>query len=202
MRAGLGLDELEGGADGVGSGVGRAAQKGVGLAHLHQHGAEVIALLERGAAVVLAHLALAQLHHLGHHLVHPSVGLGVDDLRAGNVKAVLLRSSLDLLHIAHQDDVHQVLLHQARRGLLDAGVGTLGKDNGAAVLLQILQKSGKHGVFPPFLCRCRARRPAAAGPVPSIIHHGGAFLNHYFSFIPTYRRYRCPWSPRRSRSRG
>ena len=60
LVAGLGLDELQGGTDRVGGGIGGAAQQSVGIAHLHQHGAEVVALLERGAALVGGHLALAQ----------------------------------------------------------------------------------------------------------------------------------------------
>ena len=133
MRAGLGLDELEGGADGVCGGVGGAAQQGVGLAHLHQHGAEVVALLQSGAAVVLAHLAPAELHHLGDHLVHAGVGLGIEDLGPADVEAVLRGGGVDLVRIAHQDDVHQILLDEAGGGLLDAGIGALGEDDGAAV---------------------------------------------------------------------
>ena len=176
VRAGLGLDELECRTDGVGGGVGGAAQQGVGLAQLHQHGAEVVALLEGGAALVLAHLALAQLHHLGHHLVHAGVGGGVNDLRPGDVEAVLLRRGLDLLHIAHQDHVHQILLQQPGGGLQNAGVGSLGEHDGAAVLLQILQKTGKHGLLPPFFCSVLCAGP---GPAPSnpIIHLTGPGLN-------------------------
>ena len=152
MRAGLGLDELEGGADGVGGGVGGPAQQSVGLAHLHQHGAEVVALLQGGAAVLLAHFAAAELHHPGNHLVHAGVCGGVDDLGLADIEAVFPGGGVDLVRIAHQDDVHQVLLDEARGGLLDAGVGALGKDDGASVGLQIVQKSGKHGLLPPYVC--------------------------------------------------
>ncbi len=168
MRAGLGLDQLQGGAHGVGGGIGGAAQQSVGLAHLHQHGAEVVALLQGGAAVVLAHLALAQLHHLADHLVHTVIGGGIQDRCAGDVKAVLFSGGLHLVHIAHQDHVHQVLLHQAGGGLLDAGVRALGEDDGAAGFLQIVQKSGKHVVIPPFLLG-GSRRP------PVVFHYTPQF---------------------------
>ena len=82
---GLGLDELQGGADGVGGGVGGAAQQTVGHAHLYQHGAEVVALHQGGAALVGGHLAAAQRHHLLHHLVHVGIGGGVDDLSTPDV---------------------------------------------------------------------------------------------------------------------
>ena len=44
MCALLGLDKLQRGTNGIGGGVGRAAQQAVGNAHLHQHGAEIVAL--------------------------------------------------------------------------------------------------------------------------------------------------------------
>ena len=49
LVAWLGLDELQRGTDRVGRGVGSAAEQAVGLAHLDEHGAEVVALLERCA---------------------------------------------------------------------------------------------------------------------------------------------------------
>ena len=102
LVARLGLDELQRGTDGIGGGVGGAAEQAVGLAHLDEHGAEVVALLERGAALVGGHLALAQLDHLLDHRVHALVILGVDDLGAADVEADVLGHNGDLLGVADE----------------------------------------------------------------------------------------------------
>ena len=172
MGAGLGLDDLQGGADGVGGGVGGAAQQGVGLAHLHQHGAEIVTLFESGPAVLLAHLAAAEFHHLGHHLIHGGIGGGINDLSLGDIKAARGCGGLHLVHVAHQDHVHQILGHKTLGGLQNALVGTLGEYNGAAVFLQILQKSGKHGLVLRFIM-VSGRKPARS-----------AIQRHHYTPIP------------------
>ena len=102
LVAGLGLDELQRGTDRVGRGIGGAAEQTVGLAHLDEHGAEVVALFERGAALVGGHLALAQLDHLVDHLVHALVVFGVDDLGAADVEADVLGCGGDLIGVADE----------------------------------------------------------------------------------------------------
>ena len=151
MRALLRLDQLQCRTDGVGGGVGRAAEQRVGLAHLDEHGAEIVALGQRGAAVFLRHLALAQLDHLCDHLIHTGVGGRVDDLGLGDVEAALGCGSLDLVDIADEDDVHQIVLDEAVSRFEDAGVGAFGKDDGAAGSLQCVDQLCKHGILPP-LC--------------------------------------------------
>ena len=144
MRARLGLDELEGGPHGVRRRVGRAAQQGVGLAHLHQHGAEVVRLLQRGGAILDAHLALAQGDHGLDHLAEALVVLGVDDLKALDVEAALGGSGLDLVCVADEDGGEEAAGLQPRGAFEDAGVRALGVDYLARVFLEYLNKVLKH----------------------------------------------------------
>ncbi len=150
MRALLGLDELQRRADGVRGRIGRAAEQSVGLAHLDEHRAEIVALGERRAAVLLAHLALAQLDHLGDHLIHALVGGRIDDRGLADAEVALFRSSLDLVNIADEDDVHQVVLEQTVGRFEDPGIGAFGEDNGAAGGLQSVDQLCKHMYYLQF----------------------------------------------------
>ena len=149
MRALLGLDDLQSGTDGVGSRIGRAAQQRVGVAHLHQHGAKVVALGQRLAALVGGHLALAQLHHLINHGVHFGIGLGVDDFDALDVVAALGRVSLDNVNVADEDGGQEAALDQTVGGLQNAGVVALGKNDFSGVRFQRFDHCIEHGTFPP-----------------------------------------------------
>ena len=144
MRAFLGLDQLQSGADGISGGVGSAAQQAVSLAHLYQHGAEVVALEQVGLALLGGHLALAQLNHLCNHFIHLGIGLGINDLYALDIKAALLGSGLNLGHVANQDNLHNALCLDAGSGFQDTSVGALGEDDGLGVLLQLFNQSIKH----------------------------------------------------------
>ena len=144
LVARLGLDDLQSGTDRIGGGVGSAAQQSVGIAHLHQHGAEVIGLRERLAAVLLGHLALAELYHQGHHLVHVGKGGGVDDDGAANVEAGLLGGRLNLGLIAHQNGGQERTGQQTGGSLQNAGIGALGEDDLAGMRLQLVDQKLKH----------------------------------------------------------
>ena len=144
LAARLGLDDLQGGTDGVGGGVGSAAQQSVGIAHLHQHGAEVVGLRQGLAALLLGHLALAQLHHQGHHLVHVSEVGGVHDLSAADVEAGLFGSLGDLVGVAHQNGSQEGTGQQTGRSLQDAGIGALGEDDLTGMRLQLFDQKFKH----------------------------------------------------------
>ena len=144
LVAGLGLDQLEGGAHGVGGGVGGAAQQGVGNPHLHQHGAEVVALLQVGPDGVHVHLALAELIHLLGHGVHIGIIFGVHDLRPVDTETALGGGGLHGLHIAHQHRLQEVAgLDQPVGGGQDTGIGALGEHNLLRVLLQGFDQSFK-----------------------------------------------------------
>ncbi len=129
MRAGAGLDKLQGGAHSIGGGVGGAAQKRVGVTQLYQHGAKVVAFGKGFAAVLLGHFALAQLYHFGNHFIHLFVGSGVENFHALDVEAAFCRSGLDFLHIAHQNGGKEAALDQTVGRLQNPGVGTFGKDD-------------------------------------------------------------------------
>ena len=144
LVAGLGLDDLQGGTDRVGGGIGGAAQQSVGIAHLHQHGAEVVGLLEELAALLLTHLALAQLHQGGDHLLHVGEGLGINDLSAPDVEAGFLGSSLDLIEIAHQHRGQEGTGQQAGGRLQNAGIRALSEDNLPGMGLQLFDQKFKH----------------------------------------------------------
>ena len=94
MAAGLRLDQLQRGTHGVGGGIGRAAEQGVDQTHLDEHRAEVVALGKCRAAVLFAHLALAQFHHLGDHLVHALIGSRVDDCGLADAEIALSAAAL------------------------------------------------------------------------------------------------------------
>ena len=145
----LGLHQLQSGTDGVGGGVGGAAQQGVGIAHLHQHGAEVVALAQSGAALLGGHLALPQLYHLLDHGVHLGIGQGVQNLQAFNVKAALGSVFLHHIHVAHQNGGQEAVLLQTGGCFQDTGVMALGEHNLAGIGLEGLNHRFKHDNIPP-----------------------------------------------------
>ena len=145
LDAGLALDELQCGADSVSGGVGSAAQQAVGLAHLDQHGAEVVALGQGGTALLIGHLALAQLNHLSNHLIEALVVGRVDNLSTGDIKAALCCGLLDGLNLTQQDDLQRLTGQQAACSGQDAGIGTLGKDDRLRLSLQLFLKILENG---------------------------------------------------------
>ena len=145
MRAGLGPDELQRGADGVCRGVGSAAEQGVGHAHLHEHRAEVVSLLQQLAALFGRHLALAKSDHRIDHLVHLIVGQRVDDLQAFDIEAALRGRGLDLFHVADEHRGEEAVLLQAGSRLKNAGIRTLGEHDAAGIGFQNVDQFVKHG---------------------------------------------------------
>ena len=155
LDAGLALDQLQSRADGVSGGVGCAAQQAVSLALLDQHGAEVIALGQSGTALLIGHLALAQLDHLGDHLIKALVVGRVDDLGTGDVKAAVSSGLLDGFDLAQQDDLQGLACQQTACSGQNTGVGTLGKDDGLRLSLQLLLKIFENGhclILLQYLC--------------------------------------------------
>ena len=144
MSALLGLDQLQSGTDGIGGRVGGAAQQAVCLAHLDQHGAEVVGLLQQGCALLCALLALAQLDHRIDHLIETGVVLRVDDLSSGNIKVARSGSSLALRLVADHDDLQHALSQQLACGLQDAGVIALSENDRLGVCLQLGYQGCKH----------------------------------------------------------
>ena len=140
----LRLDQLQRRTDGIRGGIGRAAQQAVGNAHMNQHGTEIVGLLQRGAALFLGHLALAQRHHLLDHLLHALIGLRIDDPRAADIEAGFLGGGLDLLLVADQDGFQEGCRQQAGPGLKDARVRTLREYDGLGVLFQRCDQRFKH----------------------------------------------------------
>ena len=147
MSALLGLDQLQRRADGVRGGVGRTAEQRIGNAHLHEHGAEVVALLEVGAHVLHGHLALAQVEHALSHLVDLVVVFGIDDLQTLDVKVAGLGRGLHVLDVADKDRRQEAALLQAGSGLENTGIGALGVDDLARIGFENFNQIFKHGVF-------------------------------------------------------
>ena len=145
LDAGLALDQLQRGTHGVSGRIGGAAQQAVSLAHLDQHGAEVVALGQSGTALLIGHLALAQLDHLGNHLVKAGISSRVNDLGTGNIKAALSSSLLDSLDLAQQDDLQGLAGQQTACSGQDTGVRALGKNDGLRLSLQFLLKILENG---------------------------------------------------------
>ncbi|MPM83264.1 hypothetical protein SDC9_130327 [bioreactor metagenome] len=129
LAARLGFDDLQRGTDGVGGGVGGAAQQSVGIAHLHQHGAKVVALLQGLAALCLVHLALAQLKQGGNHFVHLGKILRVDDFSAPNIETGILSGGGYGVGIAHQNGSQERTGQQTGGRLQNAGIGALGEND-------------------------------------------------------------------------
>ena len=144
MCALLGLDQLQGGTDGIGGGVGSATQQAVSLAHLHQHGAKVVGLFQQSSALLSGLLALAQFHHGVDHLIEACVILRVDDLGSGNIKITGGGSSLALSLVAHHDDLQHALGQQLCSGLQNAGIIALGENDRLGICLQLCYQRCKH----------------------------------------------------------
>jgi len=140
----LGLDQLQSGADGISGGVSSAAQQAVSLAHLDQHGAEVVGLLQHCGTLFSGLLALAQLDHGVHHLVETCVVLRVNDLSSGNIKIACGSSGLALSLVAHHDNLQNALGQQLAGCLQDAGVIALGKNDRLGVCLQLCYQRCEH----------------------------------------------------------
>ena len=170
MCALLGLDQLQSGTDGVRGRVGSAAQQAVCLAHLHQHGAKVVGLLQQGGALLSGLLALAQLHHGADHLIKTGVVLWVDDLGSGNIKVTGGGSSLALCLVAHHDDLQHALGQQLACCLQDAGVIALGENDRLGICLQLCYQRCKHISHCDYLRKCFPKF------APVSVGHKDAFL--------------------------
>ena len=166
----LGLDELQRRADGVRGGVGRTAEQRVGHAHLHEHGAEVVGLLQQSGALLSGLLALAQLHHGVDHLVKTGVVLGVNDLSSGNIKVTGGGSSLALCLVAHHNDLQHALSQQLACGLQNAGVIALGEHDRLGICLQLCYQRCKHISHCDYLRKCFPKF------APVSVGHKDAFL--------------------------
>ena len=126
LDAGLGLDDLQRGAQHVAGGVDRAGDQAVGLTGLDHHDAVVHGILHGCGGLFLGHaLGLAQLVQGGGVLGALLAGGGVDDLDAleGSARGDLL----DLLGVAQQRQLRQTLLHDDGSGLHGAGLVALGQ---------------------------------------------------------------------------
>ena len=123
------------------------AEQGIGHTHLHEHGAEVVALLEVGADFFHGHFALAQVKHALSHLVHLVVVGGVDDLETLDVEVAGLGRRLHVIDIADKDRRQEAALLQAGSGLKDAGVGALGVNDLARIGFENFNQIFEHGVF-------------------------------------------------------
>ena len=113
-------------------------------AHLDQHGAEIVALAQGCAALVRCHLALAQLDHFLHHLIHARIGGRVQNGKAFDIEAALFGGRFDLPHIPDQNRGEEAVLLQAGGSGKNAGVSTLGIDDLAGVGFQNFNKVFKH----------------------------------------------------------
>ena len=90
---------------------------------LDQHGAEVIALGQSGTALLVGHLALAQLDHLGDHSVKFRISGRIDDLGTSDVKIVFSGGLFNSLRLTQQDDFQGLACQQTAGGGKDASVG-------------------------------------------------------------------------------
>ena len=154
MCALLGLDELKCGTNGIGGGVGCAAEQAVCDAHLDEHGAEVVALGKSRTAILSAHLALAQSDHFIDHCVHALVGQGVKYLKAVDIEAALCGSSLDLIDITDEDGGQEAFLFKSCSRLKYACIVAFGVDDLAGIILQNFNEIFKHFKISSIFASC------------------------------------------------
>ena len=102
-------------------------KQAVRIAHLHQHRAEIVGLLQRLAAGCLIHLATAQLNHARDHLIHIHEFFRTHDRDSAQIVAVQLRRRCDLFFISQQDRIQDPFLVQADHCLLDTVVRPFGE---------------------------------------------------------------------------
>ena len=103
------------------------------VAHLDEHGAEVVALGERGARVLCGDLAAAQLDHLLDHRVHFGIGQRIDYLKTLDIEAALCSRCLDLIDVADENRSQEAVLLEPCCGLENARIAALGIDNLAGI---------------------------------------------------------------------
>ena len=148
LLAGLGLDDLQGRAHGVGGGVHGAGDQAVGVAEHHEHGAEVAGVGQLLAGLLLGHALLGtQLAQLGDHgLQHVLV---VHSLEAGAIQVVqaqFLAASQNGVLVAHDDEVHDLALKQVVGRLDDAVLLAFGQHDGLLVALGLAEQAELEGV--------------------------------------------------------
>ena len=186
VRAGLGLYELQRGADRIRGGVGGAAEQGVRLAHLDQHGAEVVRLLEGGGAVLAAELALAQREHRLDHLGEVRVIIGVYDLQAVYIEAALGRGGLDLGRVADEHRREEAAGLEPCGALEDTGVRSFGVDYLPGVFLEYFNKILKHCATASILIWRTLRlpvKPQFYHPAPRFASPEGGFTRGFEEVI-------------------
>ena len=139
LVAGLGLDDLQSRTDCVSGGIGSTAQEAVSLAHLDQHGAEIVSFGKDGACLFGGHaFGLSDLTEHVHHLVHLVIVFGIDNDRAADVEALDLSCFLDLIHLSEKDGGQEVAGQKTGSRLQDSRVAALCEDDPLRLLFQLV----------------------------------------------------------------
>ena len=128
--AGLGLDDLQRRAHGVGGRVDGTGNQTVGLAEHHQHRAEVAGVGQRG-------------DHRGEHLL---VVHGLEGGLLQRVEPQLLAAGQDRVLVANDDQVHDVAFDQIVGRLDDAVLLAFGQHDGLLIGLGLAQQAVLEGV--------------------------------------------------------
>ena len=145
------FDQLEGRSDGVRSRIRRSSEQAVGLAHLYEHGPEIVAVRREFSGVFLGELALAEFYHLCDHFVKAFVVRRVDDLAPGKIIAALFGSLFEFRLAADEDDLQNARFSEFGSGVHDARVRSVREDNGARSGFQLLGQfiENRHFDIPP-----------------------------------------------------
>jgi hypothetical protein len=126
----LGLDELEGRADGIGRGMQGPGYQAVGVALVDHHRPEEDGVLHDLARLLGRHaLGLAQLAVRRGVVVEFLRRLGIERWHGAHVHALILGRGFDLRPVADQGDVGQLLARDDSRGLDCPGLFALGEDD-------------------------------------------------------------------------
>ena len=143
LLAGLGLDDLQGRAHGVGGGVHGAGDQAVGVAEHHEHGAEVAGVGQLLAGLLLGHALLgAQFAQLGdHRSEHFLVVLGLELRLFKGFETKLLAAGENAFPVSDDDQIDDITLKQIVGRLDDAVFGSFRKHDGFLVRLGLAQQT-------------------------------------------------------------
>ncbi len=148
VRALLGLDELECGADGIGGGVGCSAEQSIGLAHLDEHGAEVVAL-ESAARASSAVTLPRRSSTIFSTIASISIGQRIDYLKTLDIEAALCSRCLDLIDVADENRSQEAVLLEPCCGLENARIAAFGIDDLAGIGFKVSLSDFQTWLIPP-----------------------------------------------------
>ena len=142
--AGFCLDDLQSRTDCVCSGIGCAAEQAVSNAHLDQHSAEIVTLLEDRKSLLGSHaLALSEFAEAVNHLVHFIIILRINDLCPTDIVACFFSCMLHFVGLAQKNRSQEAACKKTGSSLKNTGIRALCKDDCLGILFELLDHCTK-----------------------------------------------------------